>query len=145
LLLHHVSDDYALDGYRVIRHADISHRLAEFERRPLVEAALRMKEQAPQAPQATIDLLSMSRAMESAQANYPVLVLAREAEHLDEVQLGTVRLASAATYVLRSLTPQALWLTDNHRYSFSGVTMLQFAGQYEQTLAQVAKVHPGGV
>lgn len=136
--IHQVSDRYSLDGYRVFRRADVTEMREQFPRRDLIEEALRLKDQSPCAPNG-LDLSSIRAAMESAQTAYEALVIHREDGDADEVEVGTVRMATADTYVLRWLSTDARWENDDRPFRYRDVTALEFDGEYEQTLVRVAK------
>jgi hypothetical protein len=144
LAIHQVSDRYSLDGYRIFRCSDLTEVDEKFHRRSLIEAALSIKHQSPREP-SDLDLSGMRRAMETAQALYPVLIIDRERIYPDEVEVGTVRMTSEETYVLRWLSPEAIWEDDDRPFRYRDVTMLEFAGEYEQTLALVAQHREKGV
>jgi hypothetical protein len=143
LVIHQVSDRYSLDGYRVFRRSDLTEIHERFPKRELIELALRLKGHGPTVPEA-LDLSSMRRAMESAQALHAVLVINRERVHPEEVEVGTVRMTTEETYVLRWMTPEAEWENDDRPFRYRDVTMLEFAGEYESTLALVAQARESG-
>jgi hypothetical protein len=142
--LHVINDAYALDGYVVVRQADITTQEESFVKRALVEDALRLKGQAPRGP-GSLDLSSVRALMESAQCLYPALVINRESIRPGECEVGTVRMASEGSYVLRWLNAAAEWENDDRPFPFRDVTRIQFGGEYEQTLALVARAREDGV
>lgn len=144
VVFHRVSDAYALDGYVVFRKVDITAQADDFSKRPLVEDALHLKRQAPQDP-GPLDLSSVRALMESAQRLFPALVIHRERIDAGECEVGTVRMASEDSYVLRRLTSAADWENDDRPFSFRDVTLVQFGGEYEETLALVARARENGV
>jgi hypothetical protein len=132
-----ISDRYDLDGYRVFRKKDITTMEKSFEKREFIEAALRIKGLKPLHPK-QIELSSMRALMDSAQQQFGVLVISREKLYPGEVEVGTVRIASEKTYVLRWLSPDAEWENDDRPYRLQDVTMVEFGGEYENTLLMVA-------
>jgi hypothetical protein len=138
LVLHQVSDRYELDGYVAFRRQQISEISEDFERADLIRSALRLKDLDPRCPRA-LELSSMSALMASAQAQFGVLVIAREGVSDDEVEVGRLRLESATHYVLRWLDINAHWTNDDRRFRFADVTRLEFGCEYEQTLMRVAE------
>ena len=141
--IHQVNDCYSLDGYRVFRRKDITELADSFRRRDLIQQALQIKRQLPIAPR-DVDLMSMRSLMQTAQVAYGVLVISREEVEPDEVEVGVIRMNSNDTYVLRWLSIDAEWDNDERPFRFSDVTMLEFAGEYEQTLLQVALARENG-
>ena len=85
----------------------------------------------------------MRRLMESAQNLFGVLVIARERVEPDEVEIGTIRMTSEDTYVLRWLTANAEWENENRFFRYRDVTKLEFGTEYEQTLLAVARSPAG--
>ncbi|MES3025449.1 MAG: hypothetical protein V4857_28055 [Pseudomonadota bacterium] len=137
IVIQHVSDRFDLDGYHVLRRADITTIEDTFDRKSLIETALRLKGLAPGTP-AALELSSMRGLLESVQEQYGVLVLTREALEPDDVEIGTIRMTSEQTYVLRWLTPDAEWDNDDRPFRYEDITMVQFDGEYEKTLLMVS-------
>ena len=77
--------------------------------------------------------------MESAQRAFGVLLIDREFVQPGEVEVGTIRMTSADTYVLRWLDPNAKWENDSRPFRYRDVTRLEFGSEYEQTLLAVAR------
>ena len=82
--------------------------------------------------------------METAQALSGILVIGRELIHDDEVEVGTIRMNSDDTYVLRYMTTNAEWVIDDRPFRYRDVTRLEFGAEYEQTLLAVARSREGG-
>ena len=137
VVVQHVSDRYDFDGYRAFRREDITAMEHTFKRKSFIDQALRVKGLKPTAPN-LLELSSMRRLMESAQQLFGVLVVNREALNQDEVEVGTVRMASENTYVLRSLSPDAEWENDDRPFRYQDITMIEFGGEHERTLLMVA-------
>jgi hypothetical protein len=138
VVLHHVSDRYDLDGYNVLPRRDIQKLETEFDKQDLIERALRLKGLSPKPPK-PLDLTSFRGLLESVQQAYPLLVIYCERVHEDECEVGRIRLTTDDTYVLDSITPNAEWELDDRPFKYGDITMLQFDGDYENTLAMVAK------
>ena len=138
VVLHRVSDRYDLDGYCAFRREDIESITESFEKLDLIQRALHLKGQEPAKPE-HIDAASMRRLMASAQAEFGVLVIEREKVQPDEVEVGTVRMTSDDTYVLRWLSTTAEWENDDRAFRYRDVTKLEFGAEYEQTLLSVAR------
>ena len=138
VVIHRVSDRYDLDGYCAFRREDIESMVESFEKLDLLQRALRLKEEEPVVP-VRIDATSMRSLMESAQAAFGVLVIDREKVQPDEVEVGTIRMTSEDTYVLRWLSTNAEWDNDDRPFRYHDVTKLEFGTEYEQTLLAVAR------
>lgn len=138
IVLHRISDRYDLDGYCAFRAEDVVSVDAEFQRRELIEHALRIKREEARLPTGT-DASSMKELMESAQRTFGVLLIEREFVQPGEVEVGTIRMTSPDTFVLRWLDPDAKWENDSRPFRYRDVTRLEFASEYEQTLLAVAR------
>jgi hypothetical protein len=138
LAIHRVSDRYDLDGYCVFRKMDITATLEDFERADLIIRALRLKNQSPISP-ASIELDTMRSLMRSAQAEYGVLVIHRQHLNPDEIEVGTIRMTSESTFVLRWLDADAKWNNDDRAFHYEDVTHVEFGGEYETTLCAVSR------
>lgn len=136
VLLHRISDRYDLDGYIAFRREHISSMEAEFERLDLLQRVIRMKKLQPVAPEG-LDLSSIRALMLSVQEAYGALVISQELLYGD-VDIGSIRMATDETFVLRWLSPEAEWENDDQRYRYRDVTLLEFGAEYENTLLQVA-------
>jgi hypothetical protein len=77
--------------------------------------------------------------MESARAAFGVLVIDREKVQPGEVEVGTIRMTSEDTYVLRWLNTNAEWDNDDRPFRYRDVTKLEFGAEYEQTLLAIAR------
>lgn len=144
VLIHQVSDRYSLDGYRAFRRADVSSLEQSFARADLIHRALKIKQQSPAVPTPPVDLSSMRALMQSAQEAHGVLVISREDLRSDEVEVGAIRMNTSDTYVLRWLSVDAEWDNDDRPFRYRDVTMLEFGGEYEQTLLRVALAREEG-
>ncbi|MES2887510.1 MAG: hypothetical protein V4739_05800 [Pseudomonadota bacterium] len=138
VVLHRVSDRYDLDGYCAFPRDDIVSMSTTFERQDLIQRALVWKRQGPRLPPA-LNTDSLRELMASAQSAFGVLVIEREKVHPDEVEVGTVRIASEDMYILRWLTVDAEWENDDRPFRYRDVTKLEFGTEYEQTLLAVAR------
>jgi hypothetical protein len=137
LILHQLSDRYDLDGYRCVRRVDISALDEEFERRDLIERALRLKGLSPQSARVAARE-NMREMMHDVQREYGLLTIHREDVHPDECEIGEIRMSFESTYVLKWLDPDARWETDDRAFRYSDVTRLDFDGEYERTLLMVS-------
>ena len=137
VVVHLVSDRFNLDGYCAFRREDIEYVDEAFDKLDLIQRALRIKGQQP-LPRDDLDLSSMKALMESAQRLFGVLLIDRELV-ADSVEVGTIRMTSADTYVLRWLSVLAEWENDDRPFRYRDVTRLEFGAEYEQTLLAVAR------
>lgn len=138
LVLHYLSDDYRLDGWRIVRTEDVTRSSRHFSTADVAERSLRLKRQRPRVPCA-LDLSTMPKLIASVQAAFPIIVIHREALTVNEAEVGLVRLSGARSYVLQWITPEAEWEPDHRRFRYADITMVGFGGEYETTLVRVAK------
>jgi hypothetical protein len=138
LVIHRVSDRYDLDGYCAFPLGDVTSINESFKKRDLYQRAMQLKAQVPVALQ-EVELSSMRTLMESAQDGFGVLVISREKVEPGEVEVGTIRMTSEETYVLRWLTANADWENDDRPFRYRDITKLEFGSEYEQTLLAVAR------
>jgi len=138
VVLHRVSDRYDLDGYCALPLGEVTSINESFAKRDLYQRVVQLKALAPVPPEG-IDFTSMRTLMESAQEVFGVLVIAREKVQPSEVEVGTIRMTSEDTYVLRWLTGTAEWENDDRPFRYRDITKLEFGTEYEQMLLAVAR------
>ena len=138
IVLQRVSDQYGLDGYCAFDREDISQITQEFDRADLISRAIRLKAQSPAVPKG-IDASSMRDLTESIGREYGVLIINRERVAPNEAEVGTIRMSSSQTYVLRWLNTEASWSPDERTFRYKDITYVEFGGEYETTLLQVAR------
>ena len=138
VVLHRVSDRYGLDGYCAFRREDVSQLTQDFDRSDLISRAIRLKTQTPAVPRG-VDASSIQNLMESVEREYGVMVINRERIAPNDVEVGTVRMSTGQSYVLRWLGTDASWSPDDRTFKYADVTHVEFGGEYETTLLQVAR------
>jgi hypothetical protein len=138
LVLQIVSDRYDLDGYCVVRRADVGAIDGDFERADFIRRALRLKGQQPTVPRVAA-MTSMPAMMESIQREYGLLTIHRESVTQTECEIGQIRMSSEDTYVLHWLDPDARWDLDDRPFRYRDVTRIDFDREYERILLLVAK------
>jgi len=137
VLVQLLSDRLDLDGYCILRVADITRLALEYPRQVFYGRALSAKAIAGEAP-ARVDLSSVAAAFRSIEASYPLFVVHRELEDPEVCEVGRLKFCSQESYALRTISPEARWVDDARHYSFPSVTRIDFDGEYENTLALVA-------
>lgn len=136
VLLQPIRDRIDLDGYDVIRQKDISD-LTISPKEVYYGLALRCKRQAPRHP-GGIELGTMSALLASAEQRFPLLVIHREKVEMGACEIGRLAASSKRGYRLQWIDPQAQFEHDRRWFRYSDITLVQFGGAYENTLAQVA-------
>jgi len=139
VLVQPLSDRIDLDGYSILRIADISDFAVDYPRQDFHRRALAAKRIAA-APPAPIDLSSIESALRSIEATYPLFVVHREVEDPEVCEVGRLKFATSESYALRAMSPEAVWVDDPRHYAFSSITRVDFDSEYENTLALVAGV-----
>lgn len=138
VLLNKVSDRIDLDGFEVLRLADVTSCARRFPESGFYRRALELKGIQPQLPVAPIDLSTVRTAIRSINEHYPLVVIHREAIEPDECAIGRLALEGEASFTLRWMTPVAKWVADRRRYRYRDITRVEFGSEYENTLALVA-------
>lgn len=134
-----LSDRLDLDGYGIFRIPDITTLELEYPKQEFHESALVAKGISPRAP-ATVDLSSLGTALRTIEASYSLFVVHRELEDPDVCEVGRLKFCSDESYTLRTMSASATWVDDARHYAFSSITQIGFDGEYENTLALVAKL-----
>jgi hypothetical protein len=136
VLLHLVSDDIRLEGYAVLRIADISEVKSDFDEYHFIEKALNLRRMVPERP-VLVDLKSIETILASISEHYSLMVVHRESVHQNEFHIGEVETICDKTFNLREIDHEAKWV-GTKRIRFDEVTRIEFDGGYETALAQVA-------
>lgn len=139
VLLSVLSDRIDLDGYEVLILGDITSCHAEFPRKAFYLKALELKGESPTTP-ADLNLASIWALLDSAQRQFPLLVIHRERLAPGECDIGRLKLTSDDAFAIHYIDPDARWTDDRGHYNYTDVTRVGFGGEYEATLALVAGV-----
>jgi hypothetical protein len=142
ILLNKVSDRIDLDGFEMLRVADVTSLSQRFHRDAFYRRALRLKNLSAQRPAGVIELTNMQTALRSVEGSYPLIVVSCEAVAPDEVDIGRLASVTDDVFTLRTMSTRGRWMTDRTRYRFDDVTRVEFGGEYEMTLALVAGLLP---
>jgi hypothetical protein len=138
VLLNRISDRLDLDGFEVLRLADVTGVQTEWRTKRFLERALELKGQVRKSPAGPIDLAGMREAVTSANAAYPVIVVDCEEFMFGDPPVGRIREEVPRGFRLHWLTPEARWELDGTPYRWADVTRLEFGNEYERMLAMVA-------
>src|SRR5690606_18621344 len=125
VVIHQVSDRLDLNGYSAFHSDDIESMEESFEERELLELSLQTRRQRPAVPWG-LDPASMKSLMDSAQQHFGILLIERELMAPDEVEVGAVRLASNASFVLRWMSELAEWSNDDRTMKYADITRVEF-------------------
>ena len=137
VLLQPVRDRLDLDGYDVIRVADITKvaRVAAAKAALYVDA-LALKGQAPRVP-AEISIESMSALLRTASSAYPLIVTHREKAG-SGCEIGRNVQITDGRYALDEISVSGSFDRESRSFDIADITLVQFDGGYENTLATVA-------
>lgn len=132
-----VSNEILLNGYTVLRRADVSDFHVPAPYAPFQSAALELRAEIPQTDIA-IDLSSIEGALRSISRLSECLTIHIEERDSDVCYIGRVTQWFDDRFELSHLTPAARW-EDSDIYAYSDITRIDFAGLYEDALMLVAK------
>lgn len=139
VLLQPIRDRIDLDGYDVLRIADITKLSATPRpKATFYKEALAIKRQVPKLPKKIL-LNNMRSLLQSVNDNYPLIVIHRELMAPDSCEIGQISKIGSMRYRLHWINPMAVFEPDRRSYNLVDVTRVQFDGAYENTLATVAK------
>jgi len=140
VLMHVIDPAIVLDGFRVLRVADITSVDSSFESGPFLERALRLRRQRPRRPEG-LRLDSVRAVIETAALIFPLITLHREREHKDSCWIGRLVEVDDLRVTIDYITPAAEW-DGQERYALRVLTKIDFGGRYEEALASVAGLAP---
>ncbi|HEY5450945.1 MAG TPA: hypothetical protein VIQ54_19460 [Polyangia bacterium] len=140
VLMHVIDPAIVLDGFRVLRIADITSVDSSFESGPFLERALRLRRQRPRRPEG-LRLDSVRAVIETAALIFPLITLHREREHKDSCWIGRLVEVDDLRVTIDYITPAAEW-DGQERYALRVLTKIDFGGRYEEALASVAGLAP---
>jgi hypothetical protein len=132
-----VTEDAALDGYEILRLADLTDcddggGYGEYYR-----LALRLRGTRP-TPPPIFALDRMADALAAAAAAYPVVGFEQEALYPGELAFGRVRETTWAGVRVQELSPRGRWWREWTLLAMDSITALEFGTAYAATLALVA-------
>jgi hypothetical protein len=132
-----VSPQIRLEGFSVLRTADVAELEAPHEHAEFVEEALRLRgESVETAPD--IALGDTGAAIRSAAATFPLVTLHREEVDPDACHIGAVVRVTDDSVRILEIDPDADWEEEETTYALSEITRIDFGGGYEEALALVA-------
>lgn len=138
VMLHRLSDRIDLDGFEILRLRDVTAFREDFAERAFYTYALEMKREEARAPTG-VDLTDIASAVRSVDESQSLVVIHREVLAPDEAAVGKVRATLSSGVRLHWMTPTAEWAEDETLYRYASITRIEFGGEYEETLAAVAK------
>ncbi len=135
-----VSDQLWYDGFECFRIADV-RAIAPDRYGGFAEAALKLRgERTPRRPR--VDLASTRALLDSAGARYPLVTIHREMIEPDICRIGRVVSTTASRVTLLQIAPDARWDATPIAYPLSGITRVDFGGDYEDALWLVGAPAP---
>ena len=141
ILLHRLEwDTFRLNGYTVIREAEVSHyrffdKAAYWQFR-----AVRLYRLAPRHP-ADISIASLVELLTSIASHFPLVTIHPERTKPDVCYIGSVSSVTERAVMIEDLNCSAEW-TGPRRLKLADITKIDFGGGYEEALARTAPKRP---
>lgn len=130
------TDTFRLNGYSVIRKADISHYRVFSKAEYWQFRAVRRFRLRPMQP-AGISVASLPELLKSVAEHYPLITLHPEKTKPEVCFIGTLASMTERTFTIEDLNCNAEW-SGPRRMKFGDVTRVEFGGGYEAALAVTA-------
>jgi hypothetical protein len=141
ILFHVVDmDAFRLNGYSVIRRADVRKHRAFDKREFWQYRAVRRFKLTPVRP-AGVSLVSAPLLLGSIDEQYPLFTIHPERTKSDVCYIGHLLSMNAGTFTIDDLNSNAEW-SGPRRLKFKDVTRVDFGGGYENALAATAPKRP---
>ncbi|PCJ56509.1 MAG: hypothetical protein COA73_11920 [Candidatus Hydrogenedentota bacterium] len=138
VLIHNVDQRITLDGYTMLRIADLTQFDVEVEQAQFIEKALAIRKKEIKRP-VLVDLTDMETMLFSIEQNYPLVAIYREDVDPDACWIGSIDSITDKTVTLNEMDPDAKW-NGSKRFRLDEITRIDFDGGYETALALVAKL-----
>jgi hypothetical protein len=136
-LIHVLNNDFfRLNGYAIFRNSDVKRWRSFPESDFLPRAAHLQKVRSSMPAAVTID--SMKEAISSAGASFPLITIRRERTNRGVCEVGKFLQATQRIITIRAISTQAEWEAEES-YPLREITLLEFGGEYERLLWQMAK------
>jgi hypothetical protein len=137
VLLNVLDDLILLNGFSVIRVADISALEPKPRYAWFYGHALKKRKVTPRVPRG-ISLSSLPELMASASRLFPLVTIHRERSRPGECEIGRSPSVNGSSLTMSTISPNAEWHSRPFRCRLSSVTKVDFGGRYEEALALVA-------
>jgi hypothetical protein len=142
LLLAVVSDEIWLDGFTVLRTADLTDVKVPTPHHDFQQKALELRGESPTVPE--IDMTSIVTIIRSAADWFPLITVHCEVRFADCCYIGRVLDVDDERLLLTIIDPDARWdLEEPDQFLIEDITRVDFGGQYEDALYRVGG-EPGG-
>ncbi len=136
VIVHKMSDDIFLDGYVVIRVADIARIDIDPKRRDFYSKVLKKRGDKRRPPKG-VHLVDLKAVLRSVNSRFPIFSIYRE-KNSRGCSVGRIESLSNRNVRIYWLTPGAEWDGLSPYYRLSDITKISFGGAYENALAMVA-------
>lgn len=136
LAFQRVTEDAALDGYEILRLADLTDCDDGGGYGQYYGLALRLRGTRPTPPPVSA-LDRMADALAAAAAAYPVVGFAQQVLHPRELTFGRVRETTWAGVRVQEVSPRGRWRLGTTFLALDTITALEFGTAYAATLALV--------
>lgn len=136
-LLALVSDGLRLNGYQCFRLSDVRQLCVPDKYAAFHEAALRKRGQRfPKKP--SVSVSSLAELLLTAARAFPLVTIHQEKVDPSVCWIGRVTDVRDGRVTLREIGPDARWDAHLETYRLSGITRVDFGGDYEDALYSVA-------
>jgi len=139
VVLARIDDRIAPGGFDALRQSDIAEVRDTFKGRTFYIRGLRARRSSV-AALPNLDLDSTAGLLRSVSQFYSLLVLSCEGLSPDTVDIGVLLKASRESCSLRLISSNAQWVRGRSAYRNTDITRVGFGGEYEETLAAVARL-----
>ncbi len=136
-LLNVLDYDFNLNGFSVVRNADIAKYKVYDKDDYFLNMALRLKSIKP-ARKPKIDLMDWASVLQTAQKRFPLITIHREAISNEVCYIGKLISLTEKTFSLFDIDSSANW-DRPYRRKLADLTKVDFGGGYEDALWRVAK------
>lgn len=138
MMLQLVDDRISLNGYTLIRIADITKLDADVPHAAFIAKALEIRKKVVRQP-VLVDLTSIETILSSIDQNFPLMTLHKEATDPDTCWVGSLDSIGEKTVTIKEMSPDAKW-TGTRRLPVEEISRIDFDGGYEVALALVARI-----
>lgn len=133
--------DAGFDGFSAVRIRDI-RTVTRMRSSSFVKKALALERHWPMPVPDDVDMSTSQGLVETIASQFPLLTIAYEGQHPDEVLVGAAVEIRRQSFRLLEITPKAKWGSRQNRWPYKVITRMEFGGPYANRLYAVGGRHP---